>query len=343
MVGNDFQQPGNVCGHPDHVDAVGFRQQGRRALADQEMIIGEDHPKRHSSTLTQRRCAPARRRLASHGIGASTPSAMRLSPSAWSYSQAAPGPRRFVASWNSPIRIVSKENPMNSTAFPVTGRRSGGGLTAKIVGILLSVIGFLTASAAIALIAVFGPAGRLDSGPHPVASVGSAVVLDVTKIQNTDGVANLTGWPVITGSAAGADTKRPFIGIGRSEDVDRYLAGVAIDRVEDFSLRPFELTLSSVPGVRAATPPAAQDFWVASSMSAPDAEIRWRVRDGEYRMVIMNVDGTSGVATAARVQLVLPNAFPLSLGALGIGVLVLGGGIVVLVIGLTARRRQSAY
>ena len=205
---------------------------------------------------------------------------------------------------------------MSTTTSPVASRRPRERVAAKVVGTLLIVLGFLTASAAVALIVVFGTAGRLDSGSHQVAGSGSAVITDIAEIQNTNSVGAITGWPVVAASASGGNASGVFIGIGRSEDVERFLAGVASDRVTDIGFRPFELELSHVPGSTRATPPGAEKFWVASSKSATDAQLTWRITDGEYRMVIMNADGAPGVITAVRVQLVLPNAFPLSLAAL---------------------------
>ena len=126
---------------------------------------------------------------------------------------------------------------------------------------------------------------------------------------------------MVAASSSGGNASGVSIGIGRSRDVET-LAGVAFDRVTDIEFPPFELGLSRVPGSMRATPPAVETFWVASSESTNDAQLRWRITDGEYSMVIMNADGAPGVITAARVQLVLPNTFPLSLAVFGVGLVV---------------------
>jgi hypothetical protein len=229
---------------------------------------------------------------------------------------------------------------VSTTVFPVVSRQPSGGQASKVVATLLIVVGALTASAAIALIILFGTAGRLDSGSHQVASSASAIVTDISKIQDTNEVVAVTGWPVVAASASGGNTSGVFIGIGRSRDVERFLAGVAFDRVTDIEFRPFELDLSRVPGSTESTPPGAETFWVASSKSTTDAQLSWRIADGDYRMVIMNADGAPGVITAARVQLLLPNAFPLSLAVLGVGLVVTSAGIVIAVLATTRGRRR---
>ncbi len=229
---------------------------------------------------------------------------------------------------------------MSTITSPDASRRPSQRVATKVVGVLLITLGALTASAALALIIVFGTDGRLDFGSHQVAGSGSAVVTDISKIQNTNEVVALTGWPVVAASASGGNASGVFIGIGRSSDVETFLAGVAFDRVTDIEFPPFELGLSRVPGSMRATPPAVETFWVASSESTNDAQLRWRITDGEYSMVIMNADGAPGVITAARVQLVLPNTFPLSLAVFGVGLVVTSTGIVIAVLAFTRGRRR---
>ena len=229
---------------------------------------------------------------------------------------------------------------MSTITSPDASRRPSQRVATKVVGVLLITLGALTASAALALIIVFGTDGRLDFGSHQVAGSGSAVVTDISKIQNTNEVVALTGWPVVAASASGGNASGVFIGIGRSRDVERFLAGVAFDQVTDIEFPPFELNLSRIPGSMRATPPAAETFWVASSESTTDARLSWRITDGEYRMVIMNADGAPGVITVARMQLVLPNAFPLSLAVLGVGLVVTSAGIVIAVLAITRGRRR---
>ena len=223
----------------------------------------------------------------------------------------------------------SRSNPVGRTA-------------AKVVGIVLIVVGSLASIAAIALIVVFGPGGRLDSGAHQVATSAVAVVSDISKIQNVDQIVSVVGRPQIQLDVSGGNSSGIFIGIGRTSDVDRYLAGVATDQVTDVGVRPFELRVDRVPGRAAAAAPAAQNIWVASAVSGTDAQLRWPVSNGDYRLVVMNADGTSNLISQARVQFVVPDMFWLSLVALAIGFTVTAGGIVILVRSVTPVRRESS-
>jgi hypothetical protein len=128
-----------------------------------------------------------------------------------------------------------------------------------------------------------------------------------------------------------------FIGIGRADEVDRYLAGVPTDRVTDLELSPFELDSvrhdgSGIPGAR-----AEQNIWVASSTSS-DAELSWEIRDGHYEVVMMNADGSTNVQAQTRFGVSLPDSTAL-------WSLVIGAGVVIRVIGgvvvVAASRRGS--
>src|SRR5690606_34269097 len=83
-----------------------------------------------------------------------------------------------------------------------------------------------------------------------------------------------------------------FVGIGRSAEVDRYLDGVAHDRVDDIATDPFEVTYRSMPADTTPAPPAEQGFWAAS---ATGQDLVWDVADGDWTVVVMNPDGSAGV------------------------------------------------
>lgn len=118
-----------------------------------------------------------------------------------------------------------------------------------------------------------------------------------------------------------------FVGIGSAGDVAAYLDGVAhsqIDQVDED-----RATYLPRGGDRIPTPPVEQGFWVAAASGPGTQELIWDVEPGRWNAVVMNADGSTGVAVTANIAaetgLVLP---------VGIGLLV--GGVVVGALGALA-------
>ena len=228
---------------------------------------------------------------------------------------------------------------MTTTTFappPVSHpKRSTGWI---IVGAVIIVSGFLTAISGGALLALFGSDRVLSSGEHRVSTPTTALVADLGRITDVDGFQYVMGSPTLH-LKADNDAEGPiFIGIGRADEVDRYLAGVSTDRVTDLQeLSPFGLGTvrhdgSGIPGA-----PAEQNIWVASSTSK-DAELSWEIRDGHYEVVMMNADGSTNVQAQTRIGVSMQDSTAL-------WSLVIGAGVVIMVIGglvvIAASRRGT--
>ena len=107
-----------------------------------------------------------------------------------------------------------------------------------IVGAVIIVSGFLTAISGGALLALFGSDRVLNSGEHRVSTPTTALVADLGRITDVDGFQYVMGSPTLHVTAEN-DAEGPiFIGIGRADEVDRYLAGVSTDRVTDLETVP---------------------------------------------------------------------------------------------------------
>ena len=196
----------------------------------------------------------------------------------------------------------------------------------------LAVIGSLAAIAGGGLLAAFGTDGRLASGPHLLATPASAIVSPVAGIKNTSGVATVTGQPTLRIAVTPVQgTTAAFVGIGRAADVDRYLAGVATQEVTSLSVEPYNITGSRHGGRANAQPPTTQRFWVAQASSTRAAEINWKVRDGQYRVVIMGANGHGGFATTSAIAITIPDIARYALAGLLLGLLIAGGGIALLI------------
>jgi hypothetical protein len=93
-------------------------------------------------------------------------------------------------------------------------------------------------------------------------------------------------------------------------------------------------------GAPVAEPPASQRFWVAEAGTTRTANLRWKIRDGNYRLVIMSANGHPRFATTAAFALTLPDIALYAIAGLIVGLLAAGGGVVLLV-GATQQSRRG--
>ena len=156
------------------------------------------------------------------------------------------------------------------------------------------------------------------------------------------------GWLVDTGDLGRVELevspegrKPVFAGIARTEDVAAYLRGVGHTRVTDVDAFPFEASYLSEPGSRRPAAPTRKSFWAASTQGRGTQTLDWRVRDGDWSVVVMNADGSPGVATDVRAGAKLPFLDELGVSAIGVGGALLIGAIVLTALGVRSPRRPA--
>lgn len=118
-----------------------------------------------------------------------------------------------------------------------------------------------------------------------------------------------------------------FIGIGPSTDVDRYLTGVNHTVITEF----FDDKTEAVEGSSPASPPASQDFWVASVTGSGPQTLVWDPADGSWTVVVMKADGQPGLDIGADLGAKVPALPWIALGLLLGGLVFLAGGVLLVV------------
>ena len=201
-------------------------------------------------------------------------------------------------------------------------------------GIILTVGGGVVAAGGGALVAAVGSDSTLTSDHHAITSQTSALVTDEGNINDFD--AGFLGHPGIKLSFSGSD-KPVFVGVGPADEVDRFLAGAEVETVTDFDVRPFELTTTVHEGTKPLASPLDQSFWVAQAEGTSAAATTWKIHDGSYRVVVMNVDGSPGIDVDGRFGLHVPRLTAVGRTLLGSGLGVLLIGVAVLILGLRSR------
>jgi hypothetical protein len=220
--------------------------------------------------------------------------------------------------------------------------RSAGRKAAIALGSLIALLGTAIAIGGGAVLALFGSDGVVTTGHHDISTPTAALVSGVAAIDDAAPAGDVLGTTRVRVSSDQAADRPVFVGVGPAAAVDRYLAGAATDEVTDFDIDPFTLDRNRHAG-SGATPgaPGDQSFWVARDTSdmAHAATIDWRVRDGNYRVVVMNADGSRGVATSSAIGVKVPHLPAIGLGILLAGALVTAGGLTTLLI--AARRPRG--
>jgi hypothetical protein len=134
--------------------------------------------------------------------------------------------------------------------------------------------------------------------------------------------------------------KTLFIGIGPEAAVAKYLGSVAHANVQDIDFDPFRVTYLPITGGAPQAPPTQQHFWAASASGVGTQTVTWKVRDGDWSVVLMNADGSRGVAANVDLGAKLSFLLWVAIGSLIGGVLVVAGSSALIV--LAARTPQPS-
>ncbi len=128
--------------------------------------------------------------------------------------------------------------------------------------------------------------------------------------------------------------KGVFVGLAEVADLDGYLGGVAYDEIVKLEAEPFEATLVTHPGVAAPQTPAAQAFWTASAHGVGPQTFTWDVESGDYALVLMNEDASSGVQVKTVVGTRVPVIRPIGTSLLIAGGIVLAFGTLMIALAI---------
>ena len=123
-----------------------------------------------------------------------------------------------------------------------------------------------------------------------------------------------------------------FVGIAPTREVAGYLDGAAHATITDLSTTPFSADYQRHAGSRVPAPPATQRFWAASAQGTGTQRLDWRVKDGDWSVVVMNADASAGVHADVSAGANIPFLGDVAWAALGMGLVLLlaSGGLLYL-------------
>lgn len=172
--------------------------------------------------------------------------------------------------------------------------------------------------------------GLFSQAGHRVTTDSYAITQDGVTVHHLPGFAN-NGKVLRVKIAVRSETGRPlFVGVARDRDVAAYLANVSHSKLRDYTVATSDQKYDSFAGTKRPVSPATAGIWAASSTDS--APLTWKIRNGEWTVVLMNADGSRHVA--ANVKL----GFGISyLGRLTAGLLAFGAAMLALAVFLIVR------
>jgi hypothetical protein len=221
-------------------------------------------------------------------------------------------------------------------------------IVATTIGAVLAVlgVGLLALGGVLALVGTQrDDAGFLHTGTERLASDGAAIVsreIDLGPGDDGPWGAELGTFVHLRVRATAADPDEAlFVGVARTADVDRYLAGVAHDVIDDFDVRPFRVDARAVAGGPATIAPGAVDIWDASTSGPGRQALEWTPRDGRWSVVVMHADGSSSVGADVDLGVDVRHLSAFALALVAGGAVLVAGGLAVVVLERRAHPRSA--
>jgi menaquinone-dependent protoporphyrinogen IX oxidase len=240
----------------------------------------------------------------------------------------------------SALDVGPEQSPPSSAATAMPARWSGGRVSALVAGSVAALVaaGLLAAGVAGLVVDQTQRDGQgFVTTTERTYSTGTYALVTETATVDLHG----PDWGTVVDDLVGdvqvrSTSDRPvFVGIARARDLDAYLAGVSHETLGDLA----DASGKVIAGNGRPAAPEAQKFWAASTSGPGEQTLRWSLRDGEWKAVMMAADGTRGVSAQAAIGAELPALPELSLG------LVLGGALLLTIGGallVIATRRRDA-
>lgn len=192
--------------------------------------------------------------------------------------------------------------------------------------------------------AIWADATQRDSNGY--VSTNSHRYASPTRAIATEGVtigSEVPGWAVGKVRIEADSSKPVFVGIARKSDVDSYLAGTSYASATKLDLDPFKVTYVPHRGSAAPGRPATQKFWAASATGSGTQALTWKIKSGEWSVVVMNADGSPGVSASVSAGAKIPWALWAGIGVAIFGALLLYAAVALIRSGTGPRApRQEA-
>jgi hypothetical protein len=229
--------------------------------------------------------------------------------------------------------------PSSVSDEPARGGRTAGRIVLIVVGVVVGVIALALLAGGCALVGVDRTQrdddGFLVSPSQEFSSPTYAIVSETAEL-DTGGAEKALDTFLGTVRIASKSDRDVFVGIGPAAEVDRYLRGVAHDVVDDLDTTGDPDYARRVGGAPAAAP-GVESFWAASTTGSGEQTVDWEPVGGDWRVVLMNSDGSRGVSSDMSIGAELDSALWIGLGLLAVGALLAAGAALAITGGVRRR------
>jgi len=219
----------------------------------------------------------------------------------------------------------------------------------RVVRVVFGVLGFLIGAAAIvgALMTLDEDRdtdGFFVSDGHRLERSSFAITSEAVDV-----LGDVPGWvadrltdPVdvrVTGSSNNGS--KLFLGIAASDDVEAYLAGVAYDEVDSIEFEGADIDYVHHGGASTPGTPGTESLWVVSVEGPGTQTLDWSIEQGDWSVVVMNADGSTGVDVSLVFGARLSNFVLVAWGVFAFGIISLVGGGFLTVRGARGRKTKQ--
>jgi hypothetical protein len=228
-------------------------------------------------------------------------------------------------------------------AWKPASRWSAGRIVALVLGVLLMLPALaLVGGGGFLLWADLGNRsdGLVFSETDSFSTDGFALTSErIDLATGADWVPLSAGLGTARAEVTSADGSDVFVGIAPVDEGTAYLDGVARSVIDDLGTTADDERY--VDGGPPAGAPGDQSFWAAQASGPGTQRLDWEPTEGDWLFVVMNADGSAGVAMDARIGATFPALGGLAWGMLGVGVLLLL--VSILLLALAVRDRPARY
>jgi hypothetical protein len=213
------------------------------------------------------------------------------------------------------LRQAAAPSAPLTPASPARGW-TGGRIATVVIGsvLLVSAGGLLTGGIALAVAdqSMRDEQGFLMTGEEQYTAAGFAIASEPMEL-HANGAADFIP-EVLLGDAKiqvdpVTEDKEVFVGVADSADADAYLGGVQHSTVSDFrgdSWNDAGPVYQETEGAAPTTPPGDANFWVAKASGLGEQRAVMDLESGDWTIVVMNADGSSGVSAEVAVGATFP-------------------------------------